>query len=65
MLIAPPPLDEDERVAALRTLGILDTEFEPAYDAIVRLASIICQTPIASINLVDTDRQLSSLAHEP
>ena len=57
MLIAPPPLDEDERIAALRTLEILDTEFEPAYDAIVRLASIICQTPIASINLVDTDRQ--------
>ena len=59
MLIAPLPLDEDERVAALRTLEILDTEFEPAYDAIVRLASIICQTPIASINLVDTDRQWS------
>ena len=59
MLIAPPPLDEDERLAALRTLAILDTEFEPAYDAIVRLASIICQTPIASINLVDTDRQWS------
>lgn len=59
MLIAPHPSDEDERINALHDLAILDTEFEPAYDAIVQLASIICQTPIVSINLVDTDRQWS------
>ena len=59
MLIAPQPIDEDQRISALRELDLLDTEFEPAYDAIVQLASIICETPIASINLVDTDRQWS------
>ncbi|CAN5817323.1 GAF domain-containing sensor histidine kinase [soil metagenome] len=59
MLTAPLPLDEEERIRALRTLDLLDTEFEPAYDSIVQLASIICQTPIVSINLVDTDRQWS------
>jgi signal transduction histidine kinase len=59
MLTAPVPLDEEERIRALRALDLLDTEFEPAYDSIVQLASIICQTPIVSINLVDTDRQWS------
>lgn len=59
MLTAPQPLDEDQRVSALRELDLLDTEFEPAYDAIVQLASIICQTPIVSINLVDKNRQWS------
>ena len=59
MQIARHPSDEDERIIALRDLDILDTEFEPAYDAIVQLASIICQAPIVSINLVDTDRQWS------
>ena len=59
MLIAAQPHDEDQRIAALRELDLLDTEFEPAYDAIVQLASIICQTPIVSINLVDTHRQWS------
>ena len=59
MLIAAQPFDEAQRIAALRELDLLDTEFEPAYDAIVQLASIICQTPIVSINLVDTNRQWS------
>ena len=59
MLIAAQPIDEDQRIAALRELDLLDTEFEPAYDAIVQLASIICETPIVSINLIDTNRQWS------
>ena len=59
MLTAAQPPDEDQRISALRDLDLLDTEFEPAYDAIVQLASIICKTPIVSINLVDTNRQWS------
>lgn len=57
MKIAPLPLNEQERLAALRNYGILDTEPEAAFDSIVHLASYICQTPIAAISLVDEQRQ--------
>ncbi|NEL42377.1 MAG: GAF domain-containing protein, partial [Xanthomonas perforans] len=42
---------------ALRSYGILDTPREAAFEDITRLASIICQTPIALISLVDAERQ--------
>lgn len=54
---APIPADEEERLAALVQLDILDTDFEPAYDAIVELASVICETPISNFTLVDRNRQ--------
>jgi len=41
----------------LHNLNVLDTAPEPDYDALVRLASDICQTPIALISLVDSERQ--------
>ena len=51
------PDDEVERLAALRSYGILDTPAERAFDDLTRLAAIICQTPIALMSLVDADRQ--------
>ena len=51
------PDREEERLAALRQMHILDTEAEPAFDDLALLASHICQTPMAAISLVDTDRQ--------
>lgn len=57
MKIAPLPFNEQERLAALQKYGILDTEPEVAFDAMVHLASYICQTPIAAISLVDEQRQ--------
>jgi anti-sigma regulatory factor (Ser/Thr protein kinase) len=48
---------ESERLAALRSYKILDTEPEKSFDDLVLLASQICQTPIALISLVDADRQ--------
>jgi PAS domain S-box-containing protein len=54
---APLPGNEAERLAALRGLGILDTEPEVAYDELTALAAYICQTPIGLISLVDEDRQ--------
>lgn len=52
------PLDhEGSRLAALLDYHILDTPQEPAFDGIVEVASIICQTPIAVINFIDHDRQ--------
>lgn len=54
---APVPLDEFSRRQALKNLHILDTAPERAFDDLVFLASYICQTPIALLSLVDTDRQ--------
>jgi diguanylate cyclase (GGDEF)-like protein len=54
---APLPVNEPERLAALRGYEILDTLPEPEYDDITYLASQICAAPIAMISLVDRDRQ--------
>ena len=54
---APFPDDEDERVAALLSYRILDTGAEESWDHLAFLASQICQTPIALVSFVDTDRQ--------
>jgi diguanylate cyclase (GGDEF)-like protein/PAS domain S-box-containing protein len=57
MIAAPMPENEDLRMQALRRLGVLDTPSEPIFDDLVRLASIICGTPIALVSLIDTHRQ--------
>ncbi|CAG2094674.1 GAF domain-containing sensor histidine kinase [Xanthomonas arboricola] len=54
---AAKPPSEALRLQALRSYGILDTPREAAFEDITRLASIICQTPIALISLVDAERQ--------
>lgn len=48
---------ERERLAALRSYRILDTEPESAFDDLVLLASQVCKTPIALITLIDAERQ--------
>lgn len=58
MSALPPTLpDETERLAALRRYEVLDTAADPEFDHIAELASIVCQTPIALISLVDDRRQ--------
>jgi len=54
---AAVPPDEEDRLAALKAIGILDSLPEPAYDAVVQLASMICGAPIALISLIDRERQ--------
>lgn len=47
---------ELERQRSVRNLGILDTQPEAAFDALVRAASLVCETPIALLSLLDADR---------
>jgi two-component system, NtrC family, sensor kinase len=55
----PAPLHprETDRLAVLRSYNVLDTLPEAAFDDIAFLASVICQTPIALVSLVDRSRQ--------
>ncbi len=57
MLIAPPPANEMQRLARLHGLGVLDTLPQKAFDDISALAQAICDTPVALISLIDSDRQ--------
>ena len=48
---------ESARLARLHELLILDTAREPLFDSFVRMASEVCESPIALITLVDAERQ--------
>ncbi len=52
----PVPANEPERLAAVRSLNILDTAPEIAYDEIGELAAQICRCPVAYFSLMDDDR---------
>lgn len=53
----PIPSNEDRRLAALRRYHILDTPEEVIFDDLSALAAFICDTPIATVTLIDKDRQ--------
>jgi PAS domain S-box-containing protein len=50
-------LRDKERLAALRSYNVLGTLPEKEFDAITRLASYICQVPIAHISFIDEEKQ--------
>lgn len=47
------PSNETARLVALPRDDILDSQVEPAYDDITRLASVVCNTLMALVSLVD------------
>ena len=51
------PWREEERLATLRTYGILDTDREAALDGLTRIAAHVCEASIALISLIDEKRQ--------
>ena len=57
MQVAPLPSDEQDRLQALKDLGVLDTPSEKEFDALVEAAALVCEAPISLVSLVDTDRQ--------
>ncbi|NRB36891.1 MAG: response regulator [Pseudomonadales bacterium] len=50
-------INEKQRLDALLSYDILDTQNEQEFDDLVQQAAYICQTPIAAITLVDETRQ--------
>lgn len=53
----PIPHNEPDRLLALKSYRILDTSPEADFDDLTELAATICETPIALISLVDSQRQ--------
>jgi hypothetical protein len=54
---APVPPDETQRLAALHSLGLLDTPAEERFDRLTRVAAALFDVPIALVSLVDANRQ--------
>lgn len=53
----PLPQDEPKRLETLRQYQILDTPPENVFDDLTRLASDVCEAPIAVITFIDDHRQ--------
>jgi adenylate cyclase len=54
---SPVPVNEIERLAALRALDIIGSAPEAAYDEITELAAQICGCPVSYISFIDDDRR--------
>lgn len=57
MIEAKPYLQEEKRLAALKSLHLLDMPIEERFERITRMVCRILDVPIAIFNLVDADRQ--------
>ncbi len=56
-MIAGSEQYELDRILSLRSYAILDSAPEAAFDGLAHAASLIADTPIALVSLIDTDRQ--------
>lgn len=57
MIVPPIPKNEEQRLEALRSYQILDTEIEKEFDEITKLTTEFFSAPISTISLIDKDRQ--------
>lgn len=57
MPATPLPEDEAERQKALESYGLIGTQPDPVFNHLIKLAAEICNTPMATISLIDGDRQ--------
>jgi len=56
MQIAERPATEPQRLASLIALEVLDSGPEEEFDALIKVASLVCEVPISLISLVDSER---------
>lgn len=54
---------EDERLAELSSFRVLDTPAEACFDELTAIAASVCRKPIATVSLVDGDREWSKSHH--
>ncbi len=59
------PTNEAQRLEALQRYDILDTPNEQAFDDLTQLASLVCEAPVAMVNLVADERQWTKSAVGP
>lgn len=57
MIVAPKPVNEAQRLAALYEYDIMDTLPQQEYDDITHIAARICQASGSLIGLIDSERQ--------
>ncbi|WP_066839783.1 GAF domain-containing sensor histidine kinase [Rufibacter ruber] len=57
MILPAIPENEIERLEALYLYDLLDTLPEQDFDELTKIATVICQTPVSLITLVDAKRQ--------
>ncbi len=55
--IADAAVRDPQRLAMVQSIGLLDTAAEEPYDRISRIASRMMSAPIATVTLIDRDRQ--------
>jgi hypothetical protein len=56
LIIPQFPVDEQQRLAAVRSYNLLDTLPEKDFDNITSLTASICDVPISLVTLLDADR---------
>ena len=59
----PRPPDEQQRLAALHSYGLLDTPADSDFDFLTEMAAAICATPYAFVSLVDAERVWYKSSH--
>lgn len=57
MMTPDIPENEESRLATLRSLDILDTDYEERFDRVTRIAKRLFKVPVALVSLIDENRQ--------
>ena len=57
MIHAPIPLNEKERLEAVKAMGVLDTPKEERFDKLTEEAAIKLNVPISAISVIDEGRE--------
>lgn len=57
MITPALPPDEEQRLAALHSYDVLDTDAEQSFDELTELVATVLEVPIALVSLIDEKRQ--------